>query len=116
MVGRTANAPIVYSGDGDTRVPGIRAQADHVVIQGFVSDGAQDTGVWAAGTNVAVQDNTIAQVRYTRNDVDGIRFFGDRARVLHNLVRDLEATDHIGGAHVDCLQSFATSREGARTW
>jgi hypothetical protein len=29
------------------------------VIQGFVSDGAQDTGIWAAGTNVSVQDNTI---------------------------------------------------------
>jgi hypothetical protein len=47
------------SADGDTRVPGIRAETDHVVIQGFVSDGAQDTGIWAAGTNVSVQDNTI---------------------------------------------------------
>jgi hypothetical protein len=52
-------------------------------------------------------------VRYTRTDVDGLRFFGDGARVLHNLVRDLEGADDIGDVHVDCLQSFATSREGS---
>ena len=94
-------------------MPGIRAEADHIVIQGFVSDGAEDTGIWAAGTNVTVQDNTITQVRYTQNDVDGIRFFGDGARVLHNVVRDLEGTDDVGDAHVDCMQSFATSRAGS---
>ena len=112
-VGGTPDAPIVYSGDGTTRVPGIRAEADHVVIQGFVSDGADDTGIWAAGTDVTVQDNTVTQVRYTQNDVDGIRFFGDGARVLHNVVRDLEGTDDVGDAHVDCMQSFATSRAGS---
>lgn len=112
-VGGTAGAPIVYSGDGRTRVPGIRAEADHVVIQGFVSDGADSTGIWAAGRNIVVQDNVVTQVRYTENDVDGIRFFGDGARVLHNEVKDLEGTDDVGEAHVDCLQSFATSRPGS---
>jgi hypothetical protein len=113
-VGGRPDAPIVYSGDGDTRVPGIRAQADHIVIQGFVSDGADSTGIWAAGTNVTVQDNTITQVRFTENDVDGIRFFGDGARVLHNAVEDLEGTDDVGESHVDCMQSFATSRAGSQ--
>jgi hypothetical protein len=113
-VGGTADAPIVYSGNGGTTVPGIRAEADNIVIQGFVSDGADDTGIWAAGTNVTVQDNTITQVRYTSNDVDGIRFFGDGARVLHNVVRDLEGTKDVGDSHVDCMQSFATSRAGSQ--
>jgi hypothetical protein len=113
-VGGRPDAPIVYSGDGDTRVPGIRAEADHVVIQGFVSDGADSTGIWAAGTGIVVQDNTVTQVRYTENDVDGIRFFGDGARVLHNAVEDLEGTDDVGDSHVDCMQSFATSRPGSQ--
>lgn len=113
-VSGTADAPIVYSGDGDTRVPGIRAEADHVVIQGFVSDGADSTGIWAGGTNIVVQDNRVTQVRYTQNDVDGIRFFGDGARVLHNVVEDLEGTDDVGDSHVDCMQSFATSRPGSQ--
>jgi Right handed beta helix region len=113
-VGGLPDAPIVYSGDGDTRVPGIRAEADHVVIQGFVSDGADSTGIWAAGTGITVQDNTITQVRWNENDVDGIRFFGDGARVLHNAVEDLEGTDDVGDAHVDCMQSFATSRPGSQ--
>jgi len=113
-VGGTASAPITYSGNGDTQVPGIRAEADNIIIQGFVSDGAQDTGIWAAGKNVTIQDNTIARVRYTRNDLDGIRFFGDGARVLHNSVRDLEGTSDIGGSHVDCIQTFATSHPGSQ--
>ena len=113
-VGGRPDAPIVYSGDGRTRVPGIRAEADNVVIQGFVSDGADSTGIWAAGTNVTIQDNTITQVRWTQNDVDGIRFFGDGARVLNNVVQDLEGTDDIGESHVDCMQSFATSRPGSQ--
>jgi hypothetical protein len=113
-VGGTSDAPITYSGDGRTRVPGIHAKADNIVIQGFVSDGAKDTGIWAAGKNVTIQDNTITQVRYTRNDLDAIRFFGDGARVLHNSVHDLEGTSDIGGSHVDCIQTFATSRPGSQ--
>ncbi len=113
-VGGTADAPITYSGDGDTRVPGIRAEADNIVIQGFVSDGASGTGIWAAGQNVVIRDNTITRVRYTGDDLDAIRFFGDGARVLHNSVHDLEGTDDIGGSHVDCMQTFATSGPGSR--
>ena len=94
-------------------MPGIRAEADNIIIQGFVSDGAKDTGIWAAGQNVTIQDNTITRVRYTQNDLDAIRFFGDGARVLHNYVYDVEGTSDIGGSHVDCMQSFATSRPGS---
>ena len=112
-VGGTPAEPITYSGTGETTVPGIRAEADHNIIQGFVSDGAKDTGIWAAGQNVTIQDNTITQVHYTQNDLDAIRFFGDGARVLHNYASDVEGTSDIGGSHVDCMQSFATSRPGS---
>jgi hypothetical protein len=112
-VGGTPEAPIVYSGDGETRVPGITSTADNVVIQGFVSDGADSTGIWASGRNVTVQDNTVTQVRHTDDDVDAIRFFGDGFKVLHNTVRDLEGTEDIGDSHVDCIQTYATSQPGS---
>jgi hypothetical protein len=113
-VGGTPDAPITYSGDGSIEVPGVHAEADNVVIQGFVSDGADDTGIWAAGRNVTIQDNVITQVRYNGNDLDGIRFFGEGAKVLHNTVHDLEGSSDIGGSHVDCMQTFATSRPGSQ--
>jgi hypothetical protein len=110
-VGGTDTAPIVYSGNGSTRVPGITAEADNVVIQGFVSAGADSTGIVANGKNVTVQDNTITQVRHTDDDLDAIRFFGDGAKVLHNWVHDLEGNAP-GDSHVDCMQNYATSQPG----
>jgi len=94
-------------------VPGIVVDADNVVVQGFVSEGADSTGIWASGKNVTVQDNLVTRVRWTGDDVDGIRFFGDGFRVLHNTVRELEGTSEIGGSHVDCMQTYATSQPGS---
>jgi hypothetical protein len=108
----TTDEPIVYSGGGSTTVPGIDIQADNVVVQGFISSGAKSTGIRASGENVTVQDNKITQVRYSGDDVDGIRFFGDGARVLRNHVYDLEANE-IEDSHVDCMQTFATSGPGS---
>ena len=63
--GGTPEAPIIYAGGGSTTVPGIRVEADHVVVQGFISDGADSTGIWASGEGVTIQDNVITQVRWT---------------------------------------------------
>jgi hypothetical protein len=112
-LGGTQDAPIVYSGDGSTVVPGIVVDADHVVVQGFVSEGADSTGIWASGENVTVQDNVVTGVRWNGDDVDGIRFFGDGFKVLHNTVRELEGTSDIGDSHVDCMQTYATSQPGS---
>ena len=106
-------APIVYSGDGDTVVAGIQIRADNVVVQGFVSDGANSTGIWSSGSQVTIRDNTITRVRWTGDDVDGIRFFGDGTRILRNTVTNLEGTAHVGDSHVDCIQTYATSRPGS---
>jgi hypothetical protein len=111
--GGTDGAPVVYSGDGRTRVPGITSTADNVVIQGFVSDGADSTGIWASGSHVTIQDNEVTRVRHTDDDLDAIRFFGDGVKVLHNTVHDLEGTSDIGDSHVDCMQTYATSRPGS---
>jgi hypothetical protein len=111
--GGTPDKPVVYSGDGETRVPGITSTADNVVIQGFVSDGADSTGIWASGSHVTIQDNEVTRVRHTDDDLDAIRFFGDGVKVLHNTVHDLEGTSDIGDSHVDCMQTYATSRPGS---
>ncbi len=65
--GGRPDAPIVYQGSGTTKVPGIRVEADHVVVQGFVSEGAQSTGILTRGKNVTIQDNTITRV-YSLNE------------------------------------------------
>jgi hypothetical protein len=111
-VGGTEGAPVVYSGGGSTVVPGIRVEADNVVVQGFVSSGADSTGIVAQGDNVVVQDNKITQVRHTDEDVDAMRFFGNGIQLLRNHVYDLEAND-VGESHVDCIQTFATSGPGS---
>ena len=111
-VGGTPDAPVVYSGGGSATAPGISVKADNVVVQGFISSGADSTGITAQGRNITVQDNTITQVRYTGDDVDGMRFFGDGTKLLRNRVYNLEAND-IQDSHVDCMQSFATSGPGS---
>jgi hypothetical protein len=109
--GGTEEAPVVYRGNG-VEVPGVEVTADNVIVDGFVSTGADSTGMTASGKNVTLQNNKITQVRYTGDDVDGIRFFGDGVKLLNNWVYELEAND-IEDSHVDCMQTFATSGPGS---
>jgi hypothetical protein len=94
-------------------VPGIQVRADNVVVEGFVSRGADSTGIWVQGENITVQDNEITQVNFTGEDLDAIRFFGDGTKILNNRVYDLEGTSDVGDSHVDCIQTFATSGPGS---
>jgi hypothetical protein len=110
--GGTPEAPITYRGNGAV-VPGIQVRADNVVVEGFVSRGADSTGIWVQGENITVQNNEITQVRYVGEDLDAMRFFGDGAKILNNWVHDLEGTSEIGDSHIDCVQSFATSGPGS---
>lgn len=100
-----------YNGCGQT-VPGIEINASDVIVENFVSRGADSTGIWAAGRNVTIQDNTITQVRHTIYDLDAIRFFGDGTKILRNHIYDLVGNNP-GGSHVDCVQTWATSRPGS---
>lgn len=109
--GGIEGAPVTYRGDG-TVVPGIRVEADNVIVEGFVSRGAESTGIVANGENVTLQNNEVTQVEYAGDDVDAIRFFGDGARILNNRVYDLEANE-VEDSHVDCIQTFAVSGPGS---
>jgi hypothetical protein len=109
--GGTADAPVFYRGNGAV-VPGIRVQADNVVVEGFVSKGADSTGIVAVGENITVRHNEITEVNYDGDDVDAIRFFGDGAQILNNHVYDLEGSD-VEDSHVDCIQTFAVELPGS---
>jgi hypothetical protein len=110
--GGTEQAPVRYRGNG-VEVPGIRVDADHVVLEGFVSRGAEGTGIEVTGDGIVVRDNEVTQVMWAGDDLDAIRFFGDGIQLLGNRVHDLEGSGDIGDSHVDCMQTFATSGPGS---
>lgn len=100
----TEGAPITITGDGDTAVKGIRVNANNVVVQGFNVIGAAAPGVWLKGNNLTLQNTRIDHP--TGGDHDGIRYFGDGIKILHNHISNITNT---GGAHADCMQTFATT-------
>ncbi|MGH3871988.1 MAG: right-handed parallel beta-helix repeat-containing protein [Pseudonocardiaceae bacterium] len=100
----TGEAPIIVTGDGATTVKGITVNARNVVVQGFNVIGAAAPGVQLKGDNLTLQNTRIDHP--TGGDHDGIRYFGDRIKILHNQISNITNT---GGAHADCMQTFATT-------
>lgn len=100
----TPAAPIQVVGDGQTSVKGITIKADNVVVQGMNATGATAPGIQLTGNGVTLLNNTITAPR--GGDGDGIRFFGSNLNILHNTVTDVR---NLGGAHADCMQTFASS-------
>ena len=100
----TASSPITITGEGDTPVKGIRVNASNVAVQGFNVVGAAAPGVQLKGNNLTLQSTTIDHP--TGGDFDGIRFFGDDIKILHNRIVNITNTR---GAHADCMQTFATT-------
>ncbi|GAA4523417.1 right-handed parallel beta-helix repeat-containing protein [Amycolatopsis samaneae] len=100
--GGTPDRPVTYTGDGRW-VRGIDVRADNVVVTGFALDRPSAPGIDARGVNVTIRDNTITAPQ--GGDGDGLRFFGDGAKILGNRISH---TDNSTGAHADCMQTFAT--------
>lgn len=100
----TEGAPIIVTGDGNTTVKGIRINANNVVVQGFNVIGAAAPGVQLKGNNLTLQNTKIDHP--VGGDHDGIRYFGDGIKILHNHISNITNT---GGAHADCMQTFATT-------
>ncbi|HKR50275.1 MAG TPA: right-handed parallel beta-helix repeat-containing protein [Pseudonocardiaceae bacterium] len=99
----------MITGDGNTAVKGIRVDADNVVVQGFNVLGAVAPGVQLKGTNLTLQNTRIDHP--AGGDHDGIRYFGDGIKILHNHISNITNT---GGAHADCMQTFATTTPTSR--
>jgi hypothetical protein len=100
----TAQQPIEVIGDGRTAVDGVTIKADHVVVKGFSVIDGKAPGIWMKGTDITVENNTVRHP--IGDDYDGLRFFGDDLKIVHNTIGDIspDSTD----AHADCMQSFAT--------
>ena len=112
--GGTSAAPVVYSGMGTATVPGITARGDNIILEGFVSKGASDNGIYVSGNNITVQDNDISSVNIGSDDVDAMRFFGNNITIQHNYSHDIWANETKGGApHTDCMQTYTSDSESA---
>jgi len=81
-------------------------------VQGFTSDHANAMGAKLLGANIVFQDNLITHPVYTGDDTDGIRFFGDNIKIVHNTIRDISDGSHCtndgcgDGPHPDCMQTW----------
>ena len=110
--GGTPDQPVVYSGGGTATVGGIDVESSNVVVQGFISDHADSMGAKLLGGNIVFQDNLITHPVYSGDDTDGIRFFGDHIKILHNTIRDISDGSHCtndgcgDGPHPDCMQTW----------
>jgi hypothetical protein len=100
----TDSSPITITGNGNTTVKGIRVNASNVVVQDLDVINAAAPGVQLTGNNLTLQDTTIDHP--TGSDYDGIRFFGDGIKILHNHIVNITNTH---GAHADCMQTYATT-------
>ena len=110
--GGTPNAPITYTGAGDTKVSGIDVTTDDVVVQGFVSEDAKNQGARLQGDRITFRDNTINHPVNGGDDTDGMRFFGNDITIDHNTISDVSDGSDCGdsgcgdGPHPDCMQTF----------
>lgn len=110
--GGTIDAPVIYSGGGTATVRGINVEASNVIVQGFISTHASSMGAKLLGDNITFQDNTIVHPVNTGDDTDGIRFFGNHIKIVHNTITDISdgsncTNDGCGdGPHPDCLQTW----------
>jgi hypothetical protein len=98
--------PIVVLGDGSAGVKGLTVTANNVVVGGLNVTRPTAPGVELTGSGITLVNNVIAAPR--GGDGDGIRFFGRNLRILHNTVSDVR---NLGGAHADCMQTYATDAE-----
>ncbi|MBB6378329.1 hypothetical protein BKA01_005589 [Pseudonocardia eucalypti] len=104
--GGSADKPVQVVGDGRTAVKGIDVEADNVVVDGFTADQPKAPGASLKGNNITLTNTTINSPE--KGDGDGIRFWGDNIKILHNTVTD---TRNERGSHADCMQSFATDSD-----
>ncbi|MGI8419023.1 MAG: hypothetical protein ACR2LN_00080 [Candidatus Levyibacteriota bacterium] len=97
---------VIYSGDGTTTVNGIDATGEGATVQGFVVQNVTAApGIKATGKNITIADNTVKGPTKGGDD-DGMRFFGDGLKILHNTITDIAPESQ---QHSDCMQTFATS-------
>lgn len=87
------------------------APCTDALVGGNVVRRADGSGLLVSGSGITVRDNTITDsVRRTAGDADGIRFFGDRIRIIGNTISDIKDDGYPGSPpHTDCFQTYDNS-------
>ncbi|MGH2811271.1 MAG: right-handed parallel beta-helix repeat-containing protein [Actinomycetota bacterium] len=104
--GGTEQAPIQVIGNGSTTVKGITVKADNVLVDGFQVLEAQAPAIELTGNNITAQNNSVDHPQ--GGDGDGIRFFGNNIKILHNAISNTGGD--CGGCHADCMQTFTSGQ------
>lgn len=102
----TPDQPIELVGDGHTILRGITVHASNIKISWVNVVRPRGPGIYLNGNNNTLLHNTVLSPR--GEDGDGLRFFGANVTIAHNTIRD---TRHLGGAHADCMQTYATDEK-----
>lgn len=102
--GTSPTQPVSVVGSGQTVVKGITVKANNVAVDGFQVLGASAPGIEITGNNITVQNNTVKHP--TGGDFDGMRFYGNNLKILHNTITDINPDG--GSAHADCMQTFTS--------
>lgn len=105
---------VIYECQGHT-IAGMTITAHNVTVKNCKFANCASTCLWVHGPNNVIQDNDISQVYWspsTGDDIDGMRFFGDGNQMINNKFHDILVGNDEHGAHLDCMQTYATSSAG----
>jgi hypothetical protein len=108
--GGRPGAPVEVVAEGTVAVNGITVRANNVVVDGFQVLGAKAPGIEITGNDITVRNNRV--VHPTGGDFDGLRFFGNYLRILHNTIVDIGPDG--SAAHADCMQTFTNGERSSR--
>jgi len=61
-----------------------------VVVKGFSVIDGKAPGIWMKGIDITVENNTVRHP--SGDDYDGLRFFGDDLKIVHNTIGDISRT------------------------
>ncbi|GAA5150903.1 hypothetical protein GCM10023321_17020 [Pseudonocardia eucalypti] len=105
--------PITILGGGTATTGQITVRGDHVVVDGVRMSKPRSPGFMLIGNDITVRANVVdsPQVVKKGDDGDGIRFFGNDIKIVHNLIRNVVNLNGQDGNHADAIQTYATSDE-----
>ncbi|MBO0872361.1 MAG: right-handed parallel beta-helix repeat-containing protein [Pseudonocardia sp.] len=106
----TANSPVTILGGGSATTGQITVKADHVVVDGVRMSKPRSPGFLLEGNDITVRNSLVdsPQVVQKGDDGDGIRFFGNDIKIVHNVIRKTVNINGQKGNHADAIQTFAT--------
>ena len=87
------------------------------VIADNIVQGADGTGILAAGERILVENNDVSRsIMVDETDADGMRFFGSQITFRKNYIHDIFDRGYPDGSnpHTDCFQTFDKDKPASR--